>query len=508
MATSSMWAAAVLGTMALGVLWTGHGLAAPRDPGQFADDTGGDTGATRDFYNRAGDLRWNELMGDYHDAQGTYRGDQPYATVHLEDDDTPRAVVWNVTSLVNEWHGGVVPSRGFYLLATSGSGPYDFHSRESDDATVRPRLRLSTSAGDQVAEPVADTWLEASTYRGFGHEDRLRVSNRHPALVRFDLSDLPGDATIQRAELELHVYALRDAMDIGVFRCSHGHDAPEESPTYGIAADFPLDRGIETHADVVLFTDFEQSNWGRQWTDGTDEKILTRLREDESRNFEPLQGHALRGMVPANGHTGMDFVYKFAREVGSEPEEIYFRYYIRFPEQWQPSFGGKLPGVAGTYGKAGWGGRRATGADGWSTRGQYWVSPPEGNPLSGVVPIGNYVYHVGMEGSWGDWLGWQQGYRGYLERDRWYSVEMFVKLNTPGQPDGVLRGWVDGRPAFERSDLVFRNTADLKIEQVWMNVYHGGTAAIPADGYVYVDNIVVARSYIGPMLGQPAGAGR
>ena len=37
-----------------------------------------------------------------------------------------------------------------------------------------------------------------------------------------------------------------------------------------------------------------------------------------------------------------------------------------------------------------------------------------------------------------------------LENNRWYCIEQHVKLNTPGQSDGVLRGWVDGRLAFER----------------------------------------------------------
>ena len=32
-----------------------------------------------------------------------------------------------------------------------------------------------------------------------------------------------------------------------------------------------------------------------------------------------------------------------------------------------------------------------------------------------------------------------------------------------------------------------------------MNVYHGGTAVSPYDQHLYIDNVVVARQYIGPM---------
>ena len=104
-----------------------------------------------------------------------------------------------------------------------------------------------------------------------------------------------------------------------------------------------------------------------------------------------------------------------------------------------------------------------------------------------------------MEGRYGNiWL-WQDDYRGFLETDRSYSIEQHVKLNTPGEKNGVLRAWVDGRLAFQKSDIRFRNVDKLKIEQVWMNVYHGGTRPSPYDQHLYIDNVVIARSYIGPM---------
>ena len=74
-------------------------------------------------------------------------------------------------------------------------------------------------------------------------------------------------------------------------------------------------------------------------------------------------------------------------------------------------------------------------------------------------------------------------------------------MNTPTLNDGVLRAWVDGRLAFEKTDLRFRDIEALKVEEVWMNVYHGGTAPSPHDQHLYVDNLVIASSYIGPMRG-------
>lgn len=196
----------------------------------------------------------------------------------------------------------------------------------------------------------------------------------------------------------------------------------------------------------------------------------------------------------------MNTTFKFKGEIGEEPEEIFFRYYLRLASDWNQTVqGGKLPGISGTYGVAGWGGRKSDGTDGWSARGSFHRTIPGGNPLAGLHPIGTYCYHADMEGRYGNiWL-WQKDYRGFLENNRWYSVEQHLKLNTPGKKDGVIRAWVDGRLAFEKSNVRFRHVDRLKIEQVWMNVYHGGTVPSPRDQHLYIDNVVIGKKYIGPM---------
>jgi hypothetical protein len=63
----------------------------------------------------------------------------------------------------------------------------------------------------------------------------------------------------------------------------------------------------------------------------------------------------------------------------------------------------------------------------------------------------------------------------------------------------VLRAWIDGRPAFAKTDIRFRTVDRLRIEQVWMNIYHGGTRPSPYDQHAYIDHVVIARKYIGPL---------
>lgn len=70
---------------------------------------------------------------------------------------------------------------------------------------------------------------------------------------------------------------------------------------------------------------------------------------------------------------------------------------------------------------------------------------------------------------------------------------------------GKIRAWIDGRPAFQKSDVRFRRVARLKIEQIWINVYHGGTKPSPCDRHLFVDNVVIVGKYIGPMAAQAPG---
>jgi hypothetical protein len=194
---------------------------------------------------------------------------------------------------------------------------------------------------------------------------------------------------------------------------------------------------------------------------------------------------------------GTTFAYKFRERLGAEPEEIHFRYCLKFDGDWsQATSGGKLPGFSGTYGRAGWGGRPVNGADGWSARGLF-------NSRHGgdSTAVGFYCYHADMRGNYGS----NFEFTPRLTHGRWYSVEMYCKLNTPGanqargKSDGILRGWIDGKLAFEKTDLRFRDVDALKIEDVWVNVYHGGATPVPKeDIHLYLDNMVISRRPIGP----------
>lgn len=495
-------------TLLLATLLAISPTGAAAEKNDWAEGTPGlHNGATRDYYNRAAFLPWNHFMGDWWDANGNTQGTVAYATAEVVDDDSEKTIAWEVTGLVNGWLKGAIQNQGFFLRTTGKKGNIVFLSREHPNHGAHPHLVVIDAGGKTTRlGPEADTFLTHSTYRSQGDATELRVSGAPDhLLIRFDLSALDSAVPIERATLHLTTSRQYGSATIGVFRCGQGHDEPPSDPVPGLAQAFMADQEIESHPDVVFAARFESADWHQAWThagvmeviDPVDESTGT--GEPAMQNFQSLQGNSLRVKI-AKGSTGaLNTLFKFGKEIGEEPEQIYFRYYLRLGNTWNQTLqGGKLPGISGTYGIAGWGGRKSDGTDGWSARGLFKMTIPEDNPLGGTTPIGTYCYHADMEGNYGTNWVWQKGYRGYLEKNRWYCVEQFLQLNTPGKKDGIIRAWIDGRPAFEKTDIRFRHIDKLKIEQVWMNIYHGGTKPSPYDQHCFIDNVVIARKYIGP----------
>lgn len=464
-------------------------------------------GASRDYYNRAGYLKWNNFMGDWRDADNVAQGKKPFAQTDVVDTDKGRFIEWNVTPLVLQWLSGKHQNQGLFLSSIKGGGNIVFCSREHEEKSQRPELVLTTDKGNVTLQAQADTYLERSTYRSMGKRSELRVSgNPNHTLLRFDLSKVKESGKVQKAELRLFTTKQYGNCTIGVFRCSQGHEDPDRKPVPGLAAKYANDQGIEKDASVIFTANFESKDWDRKWTSVGVRERLTPLEADPKLKLDPLQGKALRVQIAKGTTTALNTLYKFKKQIGEEPEEIYFRYYLRLANDWNQTVqGGKMPGISGTYGKAGWGGRRSRGLKGWSARGSFSLTIPKDNPLGGLTPIGTYCYHADMPGTYGDVWVWQQGYRGYLETNRWYCVEQYLKMNTPGKKDGILRAWIDGRPAFEKTDIRFRQVPTLKIEQIWMNVYHGGTKPSPYDQHLFIDNVVISRKYVGPINNEKSG---
>lgn len=436
-------------------------------------------------------LPWQRSLGDWLDAKGKLHGDEAFDVTSV----SAIGAVWEVTGLVRKWAAKEQTRGIFFLRALGGSSYAAFNSRENRSPGNWPMLMLEYADGKQEnRKPTADTNLNCSTYRAIGRVDPLTVSAQENVLVEFELpKDLDGRKLTRARLLMTNAKGQPSPLRVGVFAAALPV-FPANAPRQGIAASFDGDRGIEKHPDVVFASGFDEGlMWKSKWANASGE--IDVVSDAPSLRFVPLSGAALRINLKKGSNYGSDVKFN-TRVLGKEPDELYFRYYLRLADDWNPTVdGGKMPGMAGTYNVAGWGGRRSDGTNGWSMRGGFLRIFEGDHPMRGLTQLSTYAYHAGMQGDYGEHWPWPGA---LLARNRWYCIEQRVKLNNPGASDGLLQVWLDGRLIMDRNGIRYRTVDRLHIEDVWINVYHGGMELSPHDQHLFVDNVVVARSYIGP----------
>lgn len=460
-------------------------------------------GPTCAYYLGMGNMSWSRAGGDWVDAAGARYGGTPFDAGKVAATSGRQTLELDVSGLVRSWLDGSHRNAGLLLRAQPGTtGVAAIHSRESPDVGARPSLVLEWADRSRTRlAPAADTHLDCSSLSSLGAQPQLLVSAEHTALLYFAL---PAASTARLTRARLSLVSDRQygsGATVGVYRADPPYARPQGMPELGIAQGYVLDAHLDEHPAVLMAAGFESPLWFLNWIGlGWLRSHVQAVQEDPQRKFEPLSGRALRVTLKRGTNLGLDLSYAFRSHRLPEPEEIYFRYYLRLADDWNPSVeGGKLPGLAGTYGQAGWGMRKTDGYNGWSLRGDFSARPPNAPSVSGLTAVGSYAYHADIEDAAGEHWAWSDGPAGVLVNNRWYCIEQYVKLNTPGERNGILRAWVDGRRVLERSDVRFRHVAALKIERVWLNVYHGGSLPAPRDMSLYIDNMVIARQYIGPV---------
>ena len=111
----------------------------------WAEGTPGkDNGASRDCYNRAGQLEWQNKMGDWRDARDVAQGNEPYATAAIKPEHKGRRS--NGTSRRSCKSGPVANMRirGCFFAWSKGKG------------------RTRSAAGSSKTPPVVRSWSSAA----------------------------------------------------------------------------------------------------------------------------------------------------------------------------------------------------------------------------------------------------------------------------------------------------------------------------------------------------------
>ncbi len=198
-------------------------------------------------------------------------------------------------------------------------------------------------------------------------------------------------------------------------------------------------------------------------------------------------GSGLLSKIPQGSNWGSRAFWNFSAHGFSQPEELWWRYYVKFPTGFyiEPPLRGKLPGPANlgpdhcngsevsTSSIPCWSLRTLFSRDYTKDDGSGYQDGPEDEVL-----LGYYPYHLpdassSADGTWSIWT-WDEDVA-TLQHDTWYCVEGHVRLNTPGVNDGLVEGFVDGVEAFRKDDVGFRRATEenLTVKTLWFDVYYG-----------------------------------
>lgn len=276
----------------------------------------------------------------------------------------------------------------------------------------------------------------------------------------------------------------------------------------GLASRYPGDAGIASDPSVVFADDFESYTSPAALTTRWTRVFHTETMRIASEPANVYAGSkAVEFMVPQQSAEGVNTVIK---AVSPGRDVLFLRYYGKFDSGLNfvgSSHNGS--GMSGNYCCAG------LKADGYN---QFFVSyetsrGDTSSPNPGKLAV--YVYHPDQRDVWGDhffptgvvspFTNTPGNFGGsFVSRPdvvpqlgRWYAYELMVKVNSPGQRDGRIAMWLDGKLVADFPNLRLRETTNLKIDQFTVDLHvKSNTQAIARK---WIDNVVAATSYIGPM---------
>jgi|GEM_PF-655675 len=497
-------------------------------PLQFLTWDGG-SGPSKKYWNIGLKLEWkNQGTGDFLDAKQAKQGKIPYQSVKIPKKGT---ITVDTTVLVKRWVD-TGKNRGFYLIAQNAHG-FVFAGRTATDAAQRPKLLITTDTGTFDVPCLANANWSPSSFKGYDSRASFKVNNGNVrSILLFDLSKVKG--TVKQAKLSLTcTYAKYESnlrifeADPPIFRVGGGGAKAKQ----GLAAGYPNDQGIKSHKSVLFASDFSDvttGGWGRKQCNTPN----ATLGVDPKNQYKYMRGVIKKGRL--SGSCSPNYIVTRADASGvptTKEKELYARYYVYLEKDWGSTVdANKMPGWdvrMGWWNKAqggywqsttGNGGAKGTGLkkvikgrptyEGHSVRGHGGSMIKDGNYYKDYFWIGHYIYHINQPTAFGESVAWPNT---IISREKWFCIEQYIKMNTIQGPydklgngkankDGVLRVWVDGVLAYERTNLSWTRHPELNTSAFWFNWYHGGTRPTNKDMHYRMSSFVVAREYIGPRV--------
>jgi hypothetical protein len=276
----------------------------------------------------------------------------------------------------------------------------------------------------------------------------------------------------------------------------------------GIAVGYPRDQGIEDDPAVIFADDFESYGdatflWDR-W-DNIYQQSETAIVTDADRVFAGNQSVAFT--LPNNDAELSNAVEQV---VSPQLDTLYLRWYQKIDGN--DDIVGSHHNGGGISAHYQGPGQRADEANHFLVAFESWRG--DAAELSPGL-LNAYVYHFDQRDIWGDHffptglvspntsLPFDFG-PDFVAReevtpelDRWYCYELRVSANTVDSRDGRITLWLDGTLIADFGNLQFRDDPSIKIDRFSVMFHAGSNPGVATTKYV--DNVVAATSYIGPM---------
>lgn len=258
-------------------------------------------------------------------------------------------------------------------------------------------------------------------------------------------------------------------------------------PEFGseISSNYLLNENVDGFATGPK-TDREWKDlWpGIKWANGPDEG---RLEVDEE-IAHGGDGKSIKVLYPQGGKQSGNSGAQWFADLKGNYEDLYMSYWVRFDEDFDFVLGGKLPGLGGANSYDDrtheWSGRLMWREDG---KAEFYIHVPVENDID---PGTRFWWNT-------------EGFQAQFIPGQWHHIELRMKMNTPGQHDGLMEGWFDGQKAATYSNFYFRSEATGSASIAWMffSTFFGGSSSsiweATKDEHAWYDSLIVSRNRIG-----------
>lgn len=191
----------------------------------------------------------------------------------------------------------------------------------------------------------------------------------------------------------------------------------------------------------------------------------------------------LRAHFPAEMATGQKTGFIFDKGMPASEAAI-MEYKLKFSKDFQWKLGGKLPGLGGGGIPVGCTTNLDKIQNGFSTR-LMWRA-------NGNLVVYTYFPNRDITKCGVDYQIFSN-----MKTEQWYTVRQELKLNTPGEYNGVMKMYVDNVLVLDKKDILFRlsGKSNVKIDQIVFHTYSGGSDDSDwwstEDQWIYFDDFKV-----------------